>query len=65
MTADPLHNIHNGEQLLAAILARKADFAGALAHLRNTLTYTPDGPDAELLKQEIAQLQKRAAASSN
>jgi tetratricopeptide (TPR) repeat protein len=65
MTADPLHNIRNGEQLLAAILARQADFAGALAHLRNALTYTPAGPDADLLQQEIAQLEKRAAASSN
>jgi predicted Zn-dependent protease len=58
-SADPLHNIRNGEQLLAAILARKADYAGALSHLRNCLTYTPEGPDANLLKQQIAQLERR------
>jgi len=59
MKADPLHNIRNGEQLLAAILARKADYAGALAHLKNCLTYIVEGPDANLLKEEIAQLQKK------
>jgi regulator of sirC expression with transglutaminase-like and TPR domain len=51
--------------VLAAILARQADFAGAIEHLRNSLTYTPAGPDADLLKQQIAQLEKRAAGSSN
>jgi tetratricopeptide (TPR) repeat protein len=65
MTIDPLHNIPNGEQLLAAILARQANFAGALEHLRNMLTYTPAGPDADMLKQQIAQLEKRAVDKSN
>lgn len=63
MAEDPLHNIRNGEQLLAAILARKADYAGALAHLRNCLTYIPEGPDAKLLKSQIAQLQRRLTSS--
>ena len=58
MALDPLHNIRNGEQLLAAILARKADYKGALAHLRNCLTYIPAGPDANLLKAQIAQLER-------
>jgi tetratricopeptide (TPR) repeat protein len=64
MVADPLHNIRNGEQLYAAILARKADYAGALAHLRNCLTYIPDGPDANLLKQQIAQLQRHVSPAN-
>jgi len=58
---DPLHNVRNGEQLLAAILARKSDFDGALAHLRNCLTYIQDSSDVALLKEEIAQLERRAA----
>lgn len=58
MVMDPLHNVRNGEQLLAAILARKADYKGALAHLRNCLTYIPSGPDANLLKAQIAQLER-------
>ena len=63
MAADPLHNIQNGEQLLAAILARKADYNGAISHLRNCLTYVPAGPDADMLKQEIAQLERRVSAA--
>jgi hypothetical protein len=59
---DPLHNIRNGEQLLAAILARKSDYGGALAHLRNCLTYIQDSSDVILLKEEIAQLERRVAA---
>lgn len=61
---DPLHNVRNGEQLLAAILARKADYPGALAHLRNCLRYTPEGPNAELLRQQIAQLEKHVAKAN-
>jgi hypothetical protein len=64
LAMDPLHNIRNGEQLLAAILARKADYKGALAHLRNCLTYISEGPDMELLKQQIAQLEHKVSASN-
>jgi tetratricopeptide (TPR) repeat protein len=58
LAMDPLHHTRNGEQLLAVVLARKADYPGALAHLRHCLSYIPDGPDAELLKAQIAQLEK-------
>ena len=58
LAMDPLHNVRNGEQLLAAILARKADYPDAITHLRHCLSYIPEGPDAELLKSQIAQLEK-------
>lgn len=58
LTMDPLHNTRNGEQLLAVILARKADYLGALAHLRHCLSYIPQGADADLVKAQIAQLEK-------
>jgi hypothetical protein len=64
LAMDPLHNIRNGEQLFAAILARKADYAGALAHLRNCLTYTPEGPDADLLKQQIATIERHVTPNN-
>jgi hypothetical protein len=64
LALDPLHNIRNGEQLLAAILARQANYAGALEHLRNCLKYTPAGSDADLLKQQIAQLEHKVSASN-
>jgi predicted Zn-dependent protease len=58
LAMDPLHNIRNGEQLLAVILARRANYPGALAHLRHCLSYIPEGPDAQLLREQIAQLEK-------
>lgn len=58
LAMDPLHNIRNGEQLLAVILAARADYADALAHLRHCLSYVPEGPNAELIRAQIAQLEK-------
>ncbi len=62
LALDPRHTVLNTEQLLAVILARKGDFAGALDHLRSSLNYIPPGPNADLIKQQIAQLEKRVAA---
>jgi tetratricopeptide (TPR) repeat protein len=62
LALDPRHTVMNTEQLLAVILARKGDFSGALTHLRSSLTYIPPGPNADMLKQQIAQLEKRTAA---
>jgi hypothetical protein len=59
LAMDPLHNIRNGEQLLAVILARKTDYANALAHLRSCLSYVPEGPDSEMIRAQIAQLEKQ------
>jgi hypothetical protein len=63
LSMDPLHTQPNTEQLLAVILADKHDFAGALAHLRSCLTYLPSGPNADIVKQQIAQLEKMVPAS--
>ncbi len=62
LAMDPLHTEPNSEQLLAVILADKRDFAGALAHLRNCLTYLPSGPNADVVKQQVAQLEKMVPA---
>jgi tetratricopeptide (TPR) repeat protein len=58
LAMDPQHRAPNTEQLLAVILASKGDLAEALDHLRNCLTYTPAGPNADMMKQQIAQLEK-------
>ncbi len=57
LSMDPLHTQPNTEQLLAVILASKGDNAGALLHLRNCLTYFPPGPNLDLVKQQIAQIE--------
>ena len=63
LAMDPLHTEPNTEQLLAVILADKHDFAGALAHLRSCVKYLPPGPNANLVKQQIAQLETMVPAS--
>lgn len=62
LALDPRHSILNTEQFLAVILARKGDLKGALEHLRSSLKYVPPGPNADLLKQQIAQLERRGTA---
>ena len=44
--------------LLAVILASRGEYAGALDHLRHCLTYMPPGPNADLIRQQVAQLEK-------
>jgi hypothetical protein len=60
---DPLHTEPNTEQLLAVILAAEHDYTGALEHLRECLTYYPPGPNADLVKQQISQLERAMTAS--
>jgi tetratricopeptide (TPR) repeat protein len=57
LAMDPLHEQPNTEQLLAVILASRQDYAGALEHLKNCVTYLPAGPNLDLVKQQIAQLE--------
>jgi tetratricopeptide (TPR) repeat protein len=62
LSMDPLHVQPNTEQLLAVFLAQKGDNAGALEHLRSCLTYFPPGPNLELVKQQIAQMDPSSSA---
>jgi tetratricopeptide (TPR) repeat protein len=62
LSIDPLHTQPTTEQLLAVILSEKQDYAGALAHLRSCLTYLPSGPNTDIVKQQIAQLEKMVPA---
>lgn len=58
LAMDPQHLAPNTEQLLAVILAGNGEYAEALKHLQNSLTYMKPGPNADLVKQQIAQLEK-------
>jgi hypothetical protein len=57
LAMDPNHQAPKTEQLLAVIEAGHGEYKDALGHLRNCLTYTPPGPDADLMKKQIAQLE--------
>jgi tetratricopeptide (TPR) repeat protein len=62
LAMDPMHTVPITEQLLAVILVNKQDHAGALQHLRNCLTYFKPGPNLDLVKQQITQLESMTAA---
>jgi Tfp pilus assembly protein PilF len=65
LAMDPQHTVPNTEQLLAVILAGKGELQEAMTHLQNSLTYVKPGPNADVIKQQIAQLQKALPAGSN
>ncbi|HEY0757632.1 MAG TPA: hypothetical protein VGD59_00055 [Acidisarcina sp.] len=62
MELDPQHSIPASEQLLAAILARKRDYASAIEHLQNCLKYSASQKNIESLKRSIAKLEELQAA---
>jgi tetratricopeptide (TPR) repeat protein len=62
LAMDPEHNVQNAEDVLALTLISKGDYSAALDHLRNSLTYIPAGPSADLIKQQIAFVEQRAGA---
>ncbi|HEX3119735.1 MAG TPA: tetratricopeptide repeat protein [Candidatus Acidoferrum sp.] len=64
IAADPQHTEPNAEQLYAVILANKQDIPGALEHLRTAAKYMPPGPNADLVKKQIAQLEAAAQPQS-
>jgi Tfp pilus assembly protein PilF len=55
---DTPHRFPKLEQVLAMILARKKDYVGAVAHLRNYLLLAPDADDAARMKKELAELER-------
>ena len=63
LAMDPLHTEPNTEQLLAVVLVAGRNYAEALEHLRECLTYFPPGPNADLVKQQISQLEHAMGAS--
>jgi tetratricopeptide (TPR) repeat protein len=63
LALDPSHTIPNTEQLLALVLVQKKDYQAALGHLRNCLTYLPNGAVADLVKRQVRSLEQGLAAA--
>ncbi|MCS6951666.1 MAG: tetratricopeptide repeat protein [Bryobacteraceae bacterium] len=51
--------------LLGLILAQKHQFASAVTHLRNYLALAPNAPDAETVKQQLAEVERFAAQTAS
>jgi tetratricopeptide (TPR) repeat protein len=60
---DTPHRYPRIEQVLAAILARKKDYAGAAAHLRKYLLLAPDAEDAARMKKELGEMERLSGAN--
>ena len=59
---DTRHQFPKGEQVLGVILAQKQDYAGAADHLRKFIEVSQPGSDVELVKKQLAELEKSLAA---
>ncbi len=59
---DPNHKNPRTLNLMAHILADKGDYAGALDHMKGYLSFAPNAPDAETVKQQIGELERLAAS---
>lgn len=64
LALDPQHTVQGTEQILALILAEEKNYAAAIDHLRNYLTYAPAGASADVVKQQIAQLEQLQAGTA-
>jgi len=60
---DTPHRYPRLERVLAAILARKKDYAGAAAHLRTYLLLAPDAEDAARMKKELGEMERLSGAN--
>ena len=56
---DTQHRNPRINHILAVILAQKQDYAGAAESMRDFLKFAPNAPEAEQIKQQLAEIEKR------
>ncbi|MGI8745996.1 MAG: tetratricopeptide repeat protein [Bryobacteraceae bacterium] len=61
---DKGHRLPKLDHLLGVLLAQKRDYAGAAEHMRNYLAVNPTGPDADLVRKQLAEVRKVTAAQA-
>ncbi|MDQ2944530.1 MAG: tetratricopeptide repeat protein [Acidobacteriota bacterium] len=64
LDSDSAHHIPKLDHLLGVVLAQKQDYAGAAEHMRNYLTRSPTAGDVELVKKQLAEIEKVTAAQA-
>jgi len=65
LSIDVQHRVPKLEYLLGAILARKRDYQGAVAHLRSYLRLAPNASDAQTTEKQVAELEKLTTPAPN
>jgi hypothetical protein len=56
---DDAHRLSVAHRLLARILSNNGNLTEAMQQLQSCLTHTPAGPEAEMIKSEIAVLEEK------
>ena len=64
LKVDTDHSRPQMNHLLAVLLADKQDYAGAAASLKTYLQLAPNGPDAELVKKQLAVVEERLQSNT-
>lgn len=59
---DGNHRMPKAAHLLGIILAEKQDYAGAAENLKSYLKFSPNAQDAEMVKKQLAELERFAVA---
>lgn len=65
LRVDAHHRLPGLEHLLGTIRANRRDYAGAAQFLRSYLDHQPEGKDAELIRKQLADLDRLAAQSAS
>jgi tetratricopeptide (TPR) repeat protein len=55
---DPTHHFPRMSYLLGILLAQKQDYAGAAENLREFVHYSPNAPDLDQVKKQLAEVEK-------
>jgi tetratricopeptide (TPR) repeat protein len=61
---DTGHRFPDANRVLGAILARRGDFEGAAENLKVYLKYSPNAPEAQTTKEQLAKIEQLAKAAS-
>jgi len=61
---DTAHRLPKLEHVLGIVLANKHDYAGAAGHLRGYLDLSPGASDADTVRQQLVEIERRNVQSS-
>jgi tetratricopeptide (TPR) repeat protein len=64
LTSDTAHRFPKMDHLLGVLLAQKRDYSGAAEHMRNYLRLNPAASDADLVKKQLAEIEKVTEAQA-
>jgi len=61
---DTQHRMPKAQHLLGMLLAMRDDYSGAVTHIKGYLEFAPQAPDADQVRKQLADIEKRLQAST-